>query len=336
MNSNDPRLPANLGVLVITMSRVDGNGSRTASIGPVGDGGPRIAIVSDIHSNLHALEAVLDAIDGLEPPVNEIVCGGDVVGYNAFPQEVVDLVRKRVHATVLGNHDWAATEGSPEGFNPMGVAGVEHAVDHLDEDAATFVSDFPLEAQGTAGGVTLELVHGAPGDPISRYVFPPEGPTVLQSASRSRRESAPHVLVLGHTHVPMGFLDPGPPETDPGNSTDPRPARHRIRRAEGLETAQGPLVAAVTGAGDPGAGEVGVPSEVGSLALEGDAPVALVNPGSVGQPRDGDPRASFALLDTDERTITWYRVPYDVEAAREAVIEAGLPRRIGDRLLGGQ
>lgn len=318
------------------MPRTDGNGSRTASLGPVGDGGPRIALIADIHSNLHALEAVLDAIDDLEPPVDEIVCAGDVVGYNAYPQQVVDLVRKRVHATVLGNHDWAATEGSPDGFNPMGVAGVEHTVAELDEDAAAFVGDFPLKAQGKAGGVTLELVHAAPGDPISRYVFPPEGPTVLQSAARSRRDTAPHVLVLGHTHVPMGYVDPGPEDPEPDDPANPRPARHRIRQADGLQTARGPLAAATGGNPDPPDGDDEGPTEEGVLHLEGDAPVALVNPGSVGQPRDGDPRAAFAVLDTDAGTVTWYRVPYDVEAAREAVLDADLPRRIGDRLLRGQ
>lgn len=318
------------------MSGADDDGSRSADLSGFGEGGPRIALISDIHSNLQALEAVLEAIDGLDQPVDEVLCAGDVVGYNAHPQEVVELVRDRVHATVLGNHDWAATEGSADGFNSMGVAGVEHTEAQLDGDARDFVADLPVRAEGTAGGVTLELVHAAPDDPISRYIFPPEGPTVLQAAAGERRETAPHLLVVGHTHVPMGFLDPGP--RDPDDPAEAEPARHRIRQADGLETARGPLVDVTKGGDDPkgGGGEHGVAQVEGVLALDGPAPVALVNPGSVGQPRDGDPRAAFAVLDTAAREITWYRVPYDVESTREAVLEAGLPQRIGDRLLSGQ
>jgi predicted phosphodiesterase len=321
----------------MTMSRPNDDGSRTADLDRLGEAGPRIALISDIHSNRHALEAVLDAVEGLDRPVDEIVCAGDVVGYNAHPQEVVDTVRDEVHATVLGNHDWAATEGSPDGFNSMGVAGVEHAEDQLTADGRDFVADLPLRAKGMAGGVTLELVHASPDDPVMRYVFPPEGPTVLQAAADERRDEAPYVIAVGHTHVPMGFLDPGPAEdADP---KDPKPARHPIEQAEGLETAQGPLVDVTQGdveAEGPGSDEVGRAEVEGILALEGPAPVALVNPGSVGQPRDGDSRASFAVLDTGAREITWYRVPYDVEAARDAVLQADLPRRIGDRLLSGQ
>ncbi len=220
----------------------------------------QIGVVSDVHGNRVALDAVLAAM----PDVDLLVNAGDVVGYNPWPAECLAAVRDRGIPTVMGNHDRATADDGPVRFNPMANAGVEYAREQLDDEATAWLAELP-DRRTVADG-RVRVVHGHPDNP-DRYTYPREfSPRMLGDEE---------LLVTGHTHV------------------------------QGSRTF------------DQG---------------------VVMNPGSVGQPRDGDPRAAFAVvdLDADPPVVDERRVEYDVERVVEAVEAAGLPRRIGERLREGQ
>ena len=218
----------------------------------------RIGVLSDVHSNRVAFEAVLADM----PDVDALICAGDVVGYNPWPAECVELVRERDVSTVMGNHDRAVASGTAFRFNSMAQAGVEHARERLSEDQLDWLADLPNERRAFDGRV--KVVHGHPDDP-DHYTMPEEfSPDLLGDEE---------VLVMGHTHV-----------------------QHGEAYDEGI----------------------------------------VLNPGSVGQPRDSDPRAAYAVLDLDDLTVEEHRVEYDVEAVQATVEDAGLPRRIASRLSEGR
>jgi putative phosphoesterase len=217
-----------------------------------------VALLSDLHGNEPALQAVLDDM----PDVDAVACAGDVVGYNPWPGDCVDALRERGVPTVMGNHDRAVVTDTGFGFNSMAGAGVSYARDHLTDDRLEWLAGLPTER--TAFDNRVKLVHGHPADP-DRYTYP-----AMFSADLLDEEA---VLVMGHTHV-----------------------QHHERYDEGV----------------------------------------VVNPGSVGQPRDGDPDAAYALVDLDSLEVEERRVAYDVESVVAAVREAGLPEEIGTRLRKGR
>ena len=218
----------------------------------------RLGVISDVHANRPALEAVLADM----PPVDSLVCAGDVVGYNPWPAECVDAIRERGVPTVLGNHDRAVASGDAAGFNGMAKAGVDYARRQLGPDAIEWLRTLPTERRVVDDRV--KLVHGHPEDP-DRYTYPRDfAPGLLGEEE---------LLVLGHTHV-----------------------QHHAVFDEGI----------------------------------------VLNPGSVGQPRDSDPDAAYAVVDLDDRSVEVRRVSYDIDAVVAAVEEAGLPRRIGERLREGR
>ncbi|WP_135827321.1 metallophosphoesterase family protein [Halorussus halobius] len=214
----------------------------------------RIGVLSDVHSNRVAFEAVLDDL----PELDALVCAGDVVGYNPWPAECVELIRERGIPTVMGNHDRAVASGTAFRFNSMAKAGVEHAEDTLSEAQREWLAGLPDERREFDG--RLKVVHGHPEDP-DHYTMPGEfAPDLLGDED---------VLVMGHTHI-----------------------QHHEVYDEGV----------------------------------------VLNPGSVGQPRDEDPRAAYAVVDLDDLAVEERRVEYDVGAVQEAVADAGLPRKVGERL----
>ncbi len=218
----------------------------------------RVGVLSDIHSNKPALEAVLEDL----PAVDAIVNAGDIVGYNPWPAECLRTVRNREIPTVMGNHDRAVAGGTAFQFNGMAKAGLEHAQSALTAEERSWLETRPT--QQTVFDGRLRLVHGHPEDP-DHYTYPEEfGPELLGEED---------VLVMGHTHV-----------------------QHAETYPEGI----------------------------------------VLNPGSVGQPRDGDPRAGYAVVDLNDLTVELHRVTYDIETVMEAVTTAGLPRRIGQRLKEGR
>ena len=235
----------------------------------------RIAVLSDIHANLPALEAVLAALG----PVDAVWHLGDVVGYGPQPDEVVARLEELGAVGVRGNHDAAALDPEmAEWFNPDARLAIEWTGGRIGAATRAWLGALPdrRESQG------LTLVHGSPRDPIWEYVM-----TGSEARANLPAFGTLH-LFHGHTHIPIAFRDDG-------------------GRMETLG-----------------------PRDGATLIL--DERRVLANPGSVGQPRDGDPRASAMVLDTDTSTLTWRRVAYPIAATQAAMRAVGLPARLVTRL----
>lgn len=239
----------------------------------------RIAVLSDIHSNLPALDAVLAHLG----TVDAVWHLGDVVGYGPEPDAVVERLRSIGASGVRGNHDAAALGGREiDYFNPEAKAAMEWTRERIGPATRAWLTALPERDE--RGEVTL--VHGSPRDPIWEYV------TSMEIAKAGIAAlSTPHGL-HGHTHVPIAFLA----------------GRDRL--------------------------DVVMPSD--GDRVEFDERRALFNPGSVGQPRDGDPRASYLVFDPEAGAASWHRVAYDVEPVIAAMRAVGLPRRLGERLRHGE
>jgi diadenosine tetraphosphatase ApaH/serine/threonine PP2A family protein phosphatase len=239
----------------------------------------RAAVVSDVHANLVALEAVLAEIDAWAP--DELWCLGDVVGYGPAPNECCALVEERVDVALVGNHDLVALgDLSAEDFNDDARAAAEWTRARLDDRGHAFLSR--LAPLGEAGG--CELFHASARDPVWEYVLSAE------AAYASLLETTAPVVLVGHSHVALAI---------------------------GLEGGdlRGGLAPADT-----------------RIELGGRW---LLNPGSVGQPRDGDPRAAWLALDLDAGVAEFHRVDYAVADVQHAILAEGLPPALADRLAHG-
>lgn len=232
----------------------------------------RIAILSDIHSNWPALEAVLEGIGD----VDQVVCLGDVVGYGGQPKRCMDEVRRNGWFTLVGNHDRACTDPQVLGwFNDDAALAISWTIEQVGPRRLGWLSELP---ESTTLHDSL-LVHASPRDPIYEYVLD-------RSAARSNLDLLDgHICFHGHTHVPGVF-----------------------RLVSGMPIHEYTL---------------------GEVPLRGPA---LVNPGSVGQPRDGVRDASYGIWDVAAATFEFRRVPYDRERAKRAIRRAGLPERFALRL----
>jgi diadenosine tetraphosphatase ApaH/serine/threonine PP2A family protein phosphatase len=235
----------------------------------------RVAILSDIHANLVALDAVLAAIGS----VDAVWHLGDVVGYGPDPDGVVARLSGIGAVGVAGNHDLAAL-GGPEidWFNPDAKAAMEWTRGRINDESRAWLRGLPK----THRHGDLSLVHGSPRDPVWEYI------TSVPVARANLAALETTVGLHGHTHLPMAWAD-------------------RDGRIEAIT---------------PGPGS--------TFALDGHP--ALLNPGSVGQPRDGDPTASWLEIDTDGAVATWRRVAYDVETVHAAMLDCGLPARLAERI----
>jgi len=241
----------------------------------------RVAVVSDIHSNLQALEAVLEALAADAP--DELWCLGDIVGYGPRPNECCAIIEERADVCLAGNHD-LAIRGTIDLDEFHGDAALAARLnrDTLTPESLAFLDR--LEPQGQSHGVAL--YHGSARDPVWEYVLSDE------AALATLDIAAVPLVLVGHSHVAL-------------------------------------RITASAGEMDGGLAPAGT-----AVAL-GDAPT-LLNPGSVGQPRDGDPRAAYLLLDLDERRVEFRRVSYDVARTQSEMAEAGLPGALAARLAFGQ
>ncbi len=242
----------------------------------------QIAVISDIHGNLTALQRVLVAIDEMRP--DAIWCLGDVVGYGPHPQACVNIIRQRADVCLAGNHDLAVVGKIPlKNFNPIARQAILWHRAHLTAESRQWLASLPPKTE--VAGVTL--AHGSPQHPEWEYV------TDEDTALANYDAFDTHLCLIGHTHLAFGWQ---------------------------MWSEYMHIVAQLV---------VEPPGVPVTLTLDAKW---LLNPGSVGQPRDHDPRASFGMLDMDSLTWTWHRFEYDVEAVERDILAAGLPEVLGRRL----
>jgi len=244
----------------------------------------RIAVLSDIHANLAALEAVASDL----PPIDQVWVLGDIVGYGPNPNEVITTLQAMGARSVLGNHDGAAI-GTVDAsyFNADARTAIEWTASVVDPNARSYLATLPeVRCDGQ-----LTAVHGSPRDPIWEYITGP------QIAAANFEHFETRLCLFGHTHLPIAF---------------------RAVDGGGVEAT------------------VGVPGE--RVDLNGSR--ALLNPGSVGQPRDGLADASYAIVeigdDHSADAIEFRRVRYDIDRTQRQMHELGLPARLADRLSYGR
>ena len=225
-----------------------------------------IAVISDLHANLEALEAVLRETRGLE-----VICLGDLVDYGANPNEVVDLVRSRGVRTMMGNHDWAAVNGDTSLFNARAAMSSIWTQRHLTGKNIEYIRALAPELRDHFEGKEAYYTHGSPDDRLWEYVDPR---THADLFGHYLSRLGVGLIGLGHTHVPYFWREEGG---------------------------------------------------------------TVFNPGSVGQPRDGNPKASFAVLSFEGggAKVELRRVEYDVQKAASKILEAGLPAPHASRLFSG-
>ena len=246
----------------------------------------RYLILSDIHSNLDALEAILQTAE--HGSWDRVVVLGDLVGYGGAPNAVIDRIRDlNPVAIIRGNHDKASC-GIEDGsnFNHVARVAAMWTGDTLTPQNRDYLRSLP------AGPLVIddyvEICHGSPFDE-DHYIFDAD------DARRALEAGTRQLCLFGHTHLPVVFRRAG-------NAYD--------------------------GFVPEGDAEIQLPLEDGVRYV--------VNPGSVGQPRDGDPRAAFALYDSETRVLTLRRVPYAVDAAQRRILGAGLPASLANRLSVGR
>jgi diadenosine tetraphosphatase ApaH/serine/threonine PP2A family protein phosphatase len=240
----------------------------------------RYAIISDIHANLEALQAVQERIETLS--INQLVCLGDVVGYNASPNECADIVRESGMPTICGNHDAVACGiEEPWGFNPVALQAALWTREHLSPTNLDWLRKLPDNMQFPH----FLAAHGSPTD-RDCYLFTwedvlPHLPYVIEQNYR--------LCFFGHTHSPGIFSADGMYSVDDDS---------KFQLGEGK--------------------------------------TFFINPGSVGQPRDGDSRAAFGLFDSEKNEYELVRESYDVAAAADRIRQAGLPPFLAERLTMGR
>jgi len=242
----------------------------------------RYAVISDIHANLEALQAVFSQISILA--VDAMLCLGDIVGYNADPNECLEVARNEGIRSIMGNHDSCACGlEEADDFNPAAQKAILWTRGRLTEVNRGYLTTLPRELSVD----NIFLFHGSVHD-TNRYIRDTDD--VRRNFSMLQElTDKPLIGFFGHTHVQGAF-------------------------------------SFYRGAISP---------ELSDELLIADSRRYLINPGSVGQPRDGDPRAAFLVYDNEESTVSFYRIEYDIGKCQEKIMKAGLPRQLAERLFRG-
>jgi diadenosine tetraphosphatase ApaH/serine/threonine PP2A family protein phosphatase len=241
----------------------------------------RVAVISDVHANRHALDAVLAAVDAEGP--DELWCLGDLVGYGPRPNRCCAVVQERAALCLAGNHDLGVLgEVDLQEFAPDAVASATWTRGVLAPEARAYLES--LEPKARRQGV--ELFHASPRDPVWEYVLSADAVEAAFELTEA------NLVLVGHSHIPLA-------------------------------------VALADGGLAGGLAPEGTQAELGAGAR------LLLNPGSVGQPRDGDPRAAWLLLDFEAGRASFRRVAYPVERTQEEIRERGLPDALAERLARG-
>jgi putative phosphoesterase len=224
-----------------------------------------IAVISDVHSNLEALNRVLEKIKVQDM----ILDAGDIVGYNAKPNQCIETLRKKKVKSVLGNHDHACITGDTESMNPIAAEAVEWTRRHLSVASMAFLRKLPEKLELVHMGKRIVVMHGSPMEPMNDYVFPWVSDRILEKCLDMAKAD---ILVLGHTHVPF------------------------VKKLDGK---------------------------------------LVVNPGSVGQPRDHRREASHAIIDEKAMEAGIIRTEYDIIKVSNEITGADLPVFLAERLFQG-
>lgn len=258
----------------------------------------RVLILSDIHANLVALETVLSAAEGA---YDTIWCLGDVVGYGPRPNECVQIIRDHASLCVMGNHDWAVL-GRPgvdvDDFNPHARQAVLWTRGEMIEENRDYLDQLPDRPIHPEQSDEILITHASPREPVWEYVL---NPRIAMDNFGAFREP---ICLVGHTHKPAIF-------------------RWRTLEPAGLEPSpNGPATVDYL---QPRSG-----SDLSIAPVDGQR--LIINPGSVGQPRDNDARAAYAILDLDGMVWRHQRIAYPIELTQGQMQEAKLPRRLIDRL----
>jgi predicted phosphodiesterase len=242
----------------------------------------RIALLSDVHGNRPAFEAVLDDVDS--EGAEEIWCLGDLVGYGAQPDDCVALARERCNLSLAGNHDLVVTGEIPiTDFSASAAAAALWTQETITQETMAYLKSLVPSDPAREPA----LYHASPRDSVREYVLSTWQADECMDLMDAR------VGAIGHSHVALWFH------------------RDHDRKVSGA------------------------PAEAG-LERDLSAGKWLLNPGGVGQPRDGDPRAAWLLLDTETWQASWRRVEYPIDEAAAAIEAAGLPRVLAERLYSGQ
>jgi predicted phosphodiesterase len=241
----------------------------------------RYLVISDIHANLPAFNAVLEDAEG---KYDKVWCLGDVVGYGPYPNECIELLKRLDPLCIAGNHDWAVLgKLDVDDFNPDARHVSLWTRNELTESNQQFIQKLPV---ALIQEERFTLVHGSPRHPIWEYILYPAVAQVNFDHFSTR------YCLVGHTHSPVIFYAP--------------------ERSNGIC-------------------QVHVPSNNNGPVSLGERRLIL-NPGSVGQPRDGDPRASYGILDVENLTFEYRRIPYPIADVQERMQELGFPSRLINRL----
>jgi diadenosine tetraphosphatase ApaH/serine/threonine PP2A family protein phosphatase len=251
----------------------------------------RLLLLSDIHGNLEALEACLDAA----PEHDSVANLGDVVGYGASPNQVIELVRGMDPINVRGNHDRCCCGlEDTTNFNPVAADAANWTRGELSDSNLDWLRGLPGGPLQDGDWEGVQFVHGSP--------LEEDGYIASAFTASAALEVSPfHLTFFGHTHIQCAFARQS-------RLTEVLPLE-RLNRASN--------------------------AQISRLRLD-HAMKYLVNPGSVGQPRDHDRRAAFAVYDAEEQEVLFYRVPYDIARAQERILQAGLPPRLASRLEEGR
>ena len=253
----------------------------------------RTAVISDIHANYHALFAVMeDAFD--RERCTEVVCVGDIVGYNAYPRECLDYIRQLGCPVVKGNHDEEVVTPSNANMNPLAREAMEWTRNQLSEDQLDWLSRLQYQRivrPAGGGNDSFTIVHSTLDQPkVWSYIVN------ANDAAGSFTRQFSQLCFNGHTHVPKVYMWNG------RASAEDYDAQHNLIMQGYTEIQPVPGYK------------------------------YCINVGAVGQPRDNDPRACYAVYDSDAQLVIIKRVAYDVAAAQNAILQAGLPSYLADRL----
>ena len=251
----------------------------------------KLLVLSDVHANLPALQQ----LESHAKQADRIICLGDIVGYNAFPNECIEWLQDHEAECVRGNHDQAALDAKAQWFHDAAAQAIIWTRKELSPKSRQFLKDLPLEIRIEEQGVTLLAVHGSPRDPLHEYVFPDDPVQVPDGVD---------MLALGHTHLPF--------VRKVSSATTTK--KNQTQKEKTVSKAQ-----------------VKNSKETDAENCE----KTIFNPGSVGQPRDGDPRLSFALVQLPQMTVQIKRLEYPIGQVAAANQKAGLPPRFSQRLFEG-